>query len=131
MDNRHKQLGPIFSERLNGNTDLIFLSDPELIKTLFIKLEGKYPSHILPDPWILYEKIYGSKRGLFFMNGEEWLQNRRIVNKHLLRDDAEKWLRPAIVESVEKFIIQLKGKCSKEFQVKDMESELYKLSISG
>ncbi|CAH0715456.1 unnamed protein product, partial [Brenthis ino] len=64
------------------------------------------------------------------MNGEEWLQNRRIANKHLLRDDAERLIRSAIVESVEKFILQLKAECSKESQVKDMESKLYKLSTS-
>lgn len=65
------------------------------------------------------------------MNGEEWLQNRRILNKHLLKDDAEKWIRQPIVETVEKFITQLKAKCNNGFLFENMEGELYKLSTSG
>ncbi|CAH2096099.1 unnamed protein product [Euphydryas editha] len=130
IDNRHKQLGPIFAERLSGSTELVFISDPVLIKSLFMNLEGKYPIHLLPDPWTLYEKIYGSQRGLFFMNGEEWLLNRRIVNKHLLREKADDWIRPPIRDTVEDFIKKMRNQSKNGYLTKDMESELYHLSTN-
>ncbi|KAL4715422.1 hypothetical protein ACJJTC_015325 [Scirpophaga incertulas] len=129
IDKRHKQLGPIFYEKLEGNTKLVFISDPYLIKTLFLKLEGKYPAHILPEPWILYEHVYGSKRGLFFMNGEDWLANRRILNAHVLRDDSDKWLEGPITATIDKFIQNWKIKAKSGHFVPDIESELYRLSI--
>lgn len=131
IDNRHKQLGPIFYEMLGGNTKLVFLNDPNLMKILFLKLEGKYPSHILPEPWVLYEKLYGSKRGLFFMNGEEWLINRRIMNKHLLRENSDKWVEEPIKATIHNFVQKWKRKAENGSFVPNLESDLYLLSIDG
>ncbi|XP_063825653.1 cytochrome P450 315a1, mitochondrial isoform X1 [Ostrinia nubilalis] len=129
IDYRHKQLGPIFYEILGGNTKLVFINEPEMMKTLFLKLEGKYPLHILPEPWVLYEKLYGSKRGLFFMNGEEWLFNRRIMNKHLLRENSDKWLEEPIKATIQKFVQEWKRKAENGSFVPNLESDLYQLSI--
>ncbi|CAG5048004.1 unnamed protein product [Parnassius apollo] len=128
IDARHKLHGSIFCEKLNGNTDLVFISDAALMKTLFLNREGKYPAHILPDPWVLYEKLYGFKRGLFFMDGEEWLNNRRIMNKHLLRENTESWLESPIKQTVDNFISKLKGRAANCGIVLEIESDLYKLS---
>lgn len=91
-DRRHKQLGPIFKEQI-GPVSAIFLSAPELMRTVFAQ-EGKCPMHILPEAWSLYNEIYGCSRGLFFMNGDEWLRNRRIMNKILLKGDTG-WIEAA------------------------------------
>lgn len=132
IDNRHKQLGPIYAERLVGSAELVFISDPVLIKSLFMNLEGKYPIHLLPEPWTVYEKIYGLHRGLFFMNGEEWLSNRRIVNKHLLRENTDDWIRPPIRNTVEEFVKKIRSRIlNNGYLFKDMESELYHLSTNG
>lgn len=131
IDSRHKLLGSIFTERLAGSTNLVFISDPFFMKSLFINMEGKYPMHILPEPWVLYEKMYGSQRGLFFMNGEEWLQNRRILNKHLLRDSTEDWINIPIVNSVQDFIKGLKERSKNGQVILDFENEFYKLSTNG
>lgn len=100
------------------------------MKSLFLNLEGKYPVHILPEPWLLYEKLYGSKRGLFFMNGEEWLVHRRIMNKHLLRE-GDKWLEMSIKDTVSGFIQDLKIKIGQGNFTFDLESNLYRLSLNG
>ncbi|KAI5637274.1 cytochrome p450 domain-containing protein [Phthorimaea operculella] len=128
VDQRHKQLGPIFNECLGGKIPLVFISDPNLMKSLFLNLEGKYPAHILPEPWVLYEKLYGFQRGLFFMDGEEWLNNRRAINKHLLREDADKWLTSPIKETVSKFIENWKTRAENKSFSPNLESEFYKLS---
>lgn len=102
-----------------------------LIKVLFLSLEGKYPVHILPEPWVLYEKLYGSKRGLFFMNGNEWLQNRRIMNKHLLREGSEKLFEIPVKTTVQNFVQRWKVEANKSEFVPHLESEFYRLSIDG
>lgn len=128
---RHTQLGPIFCESLGGRAELVFISEPQLMKSLFLSLEGKYPVHILPEPWLLYDKLYGSKRGLFFMNGEEWLINRRIMNKHLLREGTDKWLEMSIKGTVSCFVQDLKVKTAQGNVISDLESEFYGLSLNG
>lgn len=65
VDARHRQLGPVYRESI-GPVSGVFVSDPNEMRRVF-SLEGKYPKHLQPDPWILYNKMYGCKRGLFFM----------------------------------------------------------------
>lgn len=101
------------------------------MKDLFLRLEGKYPEHILPDPWVLYEQLYGFKRGLFFMNGEEWLHNRRIMNKLILREGSEQWLEYPIKQVIQSFVMKWKIKAQHDCFVPNMETEFYRLSIDG
>ncbi|CAF4934527.1 unnamed protein product [Pieris macdunnoughi] len=127
IDLRHQELGNIFMENF-GTTDLLFVSDAELIRKLFINLEGKYPGHILPDPWLLYEKLYGQKRGLLFMDGEEWWQNRRIMNKLLLKDNANSWIQDSVTKTITIFIEHWKERSKHGIVINDVASELYNLS---
>lgn len=130
-NSRHKQLGPIYCEKLGGNTELVFVSDPMLIRSLFLNLEGKYPVHILPEPWVLYEKLYGSKRGLFFMNGDEWLENRRVMNKYLLKENSETRFETPIRQTINNLIQKWKTETNKGTFVPNLEPEFYRLSIDG
>lgn len=65
IDKRHKQYGSIFREKL-GSVDAIWISDPLDMKLVFAQ-EGKFPQHILPEAWLLYNDTYGQQRGLYFM----------------------------------------------------------------
>lgn len=65
VDMRHRQLGPVFRDRI-GPVSAVFVADPVEMRRTF-GLEGKYPIHVLPEPWVLYNQLYGCKRGLFFM----------------------------------------------------------------
>lgn len=129
VDSRHKQLGPIYCEKLGGDTDLVFVSDPMLIRKLFLNLEGKYPMHILPEPWVLYEKLYGSKRGLFFMDAEEWLEKRRVMNKFLLKENSETCFEAPVRSTVHNLIHKWKNEAERGPFVPNLESEFYRLSI--
>lgn len=120
-------MGKIFIENF-GTTDLLFVSDAELIRNLFLSLEGKYPRHILPDPWLLYEKLYGQKRGLLFMDGEEWWQNRRIMNKLLLKDSANCWIKDSVTKTITE---HWKEQSKDGIVISDVASEFYKLSTKG
>lgn len=65
IDKRHEQYGSVFREKL-GPVDAIWISNPLDMKLLFAQ-EGKFPKHILPEAWLLYNDTYGQQRGLYFM----------------------------------------------------------------
>jgi len=65
IDKRHQKYGSVFREKL-GSVDGIWISNPLDMKLLFAQ-EGKFPEHILPEAWLLYNDTYGQKRGLYFM----------------------------------------------------------------
>lgn len=65
IDLRHKQLGPVFKERI-GPTEAVFIADSEDMRSVF-RHEGPHPKHILPDAWTLYNNTQRRKRGILFM----------------------------------------------------------------
>lgn len=65
IDKRHQQYGPVFREKL-GSVDAIWICNPLDMKLLFAQ-EGKFPQHILPDAWLLYNDTFGQQRGVYFM----------------------------------------------------------------
>lgn len=85
IDKRHKQYGPIFRQML-GPADVIFIKSPNLMRDVF-SYEGRYPKHPLPVAWTFYNQLYDCKRGLFFMDDEEWLQTRKLLAPLMLRNE--------------------------------------------
>lgn len=65
IDKRHQQLGIIFQEKI-GPISSIFLNDASEIRKVFAN-EGRYPKHVLPECWLLYNKTKNFERGLYFM----------------------------------------------------------------
>ncbi|XP_069672926.1 cytochrome P450 315a1, mitochondrial [Periplaneta americana] len=125
VDARHRQLGPVYKETI-GPVTAVFVCDPTEMRRVF-SLEGKYPKHILPDSWVLYNKMYGCKRGLFFMDGEEWLANRRVLNKLLLRPD-----NSSVVASCDIVATDLVERWRKQYggrELAHLESDLYRWAI--
>ncbi|XP_065164330.1 cytochrome P450 315a1, mitochondrial [Atheta coriaria] len=98
IDKRHKKHGVIFKEKLGANVHAVFISDPDMMRAVFAK-EGKHPVHVLPEAWTLYNELYGCARGLFFMNGTEWLHHRRVMNNFLLKSGPEDFMKEAIEAS--------------------------------
>lgn len=64
-DSLHKKLGLIFREKL-GPQECVFIADPEMIRKVY-QNEGKYPHHLVPEAWTIYNEMKGIQRGLFFM----------------------------------------------------------------
>ncbi|KAF2355044.1 Cytochrome P450 [Trinorchestia longiramus] len=95
----HMQLGPVFRDGLGGPVDLVFVADLDCIPVVH-RASGVHPGHIVPDAWTLYLKIKNKKRGIFFMDGPEWLEHRKVLNQRLLRASAHSWAMPQL------------GKCS-------------------
>ena len=65
VDELHKELGPIYRDRV-GPLDLIFLNSPDDFRKVF-RVEGRTPHNFLPEAWSLYNQIRQRPRGLLFM----------------------------------------------------------------
>ncbi|XP_067011206.2 cytochrome P450 315a1, mitochondrial [Anabrus simplex] len=125
IDMRHKQLGPVFRDTI-GTVDAVFVANADEMRRLF-SLEGKYPTHVLPEPWVLYNQMFGCKRGLFFMDGEEWLSVRRVMNKLLLKNDAMQSITPACHKVATDLVTRWKTCSGRELH--NLEGQLYRWSL--
>ncbi|XP_063902943.1 cytochrome P450 315a1, mitochondrial [Zophobas morio] len=123
IDKRHKQLGPIFREKL-GVLESVFVADPEVMRDVFDQ-EGKYPSHLVPDAWLKYNEMYGCPRGIFFMDGPDWWHYRRILNTLLLKGDT-RWIYDACEIVNENFVREIEKTGSECYE--DLKGRLYKWS---
>ncbi|CAH1183623.1 unnamed protein product [Phaedon cochleariae] len=124
INGRHEKLGPIFKDNV-GPVTAVFLSDPDEMRAVFAK-EGKYPIHIKPESWLIYNEKFGCSRGLFFMDGEEWLHFRRIMNKLLLKGNLS-WIEDSCDVASQLFIDTIKANTKQELP--NVEDSLYKWSL--
>ncbi|ERL87956.1 hypothetical protein D910_05344 [Dendroctonus ponderosae] len=104
IDARHRQLGSIFKENI-GPVACVFIADPADMRLVFAK-EGKYPQHLLPEAWTVYNQLHNASRGLFFMDGVEWLHFRRILNPALLKGD-QQWLQQCCEPPIARLVAQI------------------------
>ncbi|XP_014244304.1 cytochrome P450 315a1, mitochondrial [Cimex lectularius] len=123
---RHEESGPVFRENM-GTHSAVFVSDPEIMRLIF-SVDGKHPRHFVPRPWSLFNEIHHSKRGLFFMDGEEWLAHRKPLNKHFLKKDVINRLNDVHTVVVDDLIGRLKKYEGGE--IENLNFELYRHSLS-
>ncbi|KAG1701333.1 Cytochrome P450 315a1, mitochondrial [Nymphon striatum] len=128
-DKRHKELGPIYKEKV-GSDEIVFVADKDLIQTVY-KNEGKYPVHMVPEPWIMYNEMTGNKRGLFFMDGELWSQRRQNLNNTFLRLKTICQYAKDFNDIAEDVITCMKYNRDENMVLLDLEKELYKWSIES
>lgn len=84
----HTQLGGLFREDdIGGGAQAIFIGCPQIVKELF-RQEERHPVHIVPEPWKIYLKKHQKKRGLFFLDGEEWWKARQKMNPMFLKSQS-------------------------------------------
>ncbi|XP_063973304.1 cytochrome P450 315a1, mitochondrial [Diachasmimorpha longicaudata] len=128
VDEQHRIMGPIFRMHI-GAVTAIFVNSPEAYQRIF-KFEGPTPQNFVPEAWTLYNEMRKCPRGLLFMSGEEWLNNRRILNKLFLKPWTAKDL---MIDCCEKAAMSLCNEW-KQFAdagntVPDLEQRLYLWSI--
>ncbi|KAI5729656.1 hypothetical protein M8J76_005004 [Diaphorina citri] len=127
VEKRHQELGPIYKEKI-GPVEAYFLNDTADVRKVFA-LEGTYPEHILPQCWEKYRELYGCDRGLYFMDGPEWMKYRKIMNKYLLKNYSagpQQELTKELFKAFEHDIVE----STKANNKPSFESHLYQLSIN-
>ncbi|ALC47308.1 sad [Drosophila busckii] len=133
VDARHRQYGAIYRERLGGTKDAVFIASAQLMRSVF-QQEGHYPQHPLPDAWVYYNKQHACQRGLFFMEGAEWLHNRRILNRLLLNGNLN-WMDAHIERCTQQLLDKWRGQTAQaallgeHYELPQLEQQLYRWSI--
>ncbi|KAH8359055.1 hypothetical protein KR093_004107, partial [Drosophila rubida] len=133
VDARHRQYGGVFRERLGGAQDAVFVSSAHLMRSIFLQ-EGHYPQHPLPDAWTFYNKRHACQRGLFFMEGAEWLHNRRILNRLLLNGNLN-WMDVHIESCTRQLVAKWRAGTEQaqrngdHYELPQLEQQLYRWSI--
>ncbi|GFS58899.1 cytochrome P450 315a1, mitochondrial [Trichonephila inaurata madagascariensis] len=125
---RHQELGPIFREKM-GALDVVVVSNEDYITRVY-RSEGKNPMHLVPEPWLIYNEKKGIKRGLFFMDGEQWRSRRSVLNHLLIPKIAE--LHGHIFTSVVNDVVDRWEKIVEKTEdgvLPNLENELYNWSI--
>ncbi|KAK9297820.1 hypothetical protein QLX08_008587 [Tetragonisca angustula] len=129
VDRRHKELGSVYRERL-GPITAVFVNSTHEFRRVF-RLEGSAPKHFLPEAWTLYNETRKCRRGLLFMDGEEWMYFRKILNKVMLVPDPTNLMfqpcQDAAVELREKWQKQIKT----DAVIMNLQVQLYQWSIEA
>ncbi|XP_052865477.1 cytochrome P450 315a1, mitochondrial isoform X2 [Anopheles cruzii] len=125
MSQYHDLYGDMFRLKI-GPQNAIFVRDPSLMRKTF-QHEGQFPKHPLPESWIHFNKKFNYQRGLFFMDGKEWLQSRQFFNKPLLKDFS--WMKIPIQKVCAAKVMEIKTSCDDNSVAKNIEPFLYKWSV--
>lgn len=128
-DRRHRELGPLYRETL-GTVDAVFVADSELIQQVYAN-EGKYPMHMVPEAWLIYNEVKGIQRGLFFMDGSEWIEKRRSLNNVFLRAKTVSDHINVFNEVISDLLERWDERRDQAGVLHNMERELYNWSIES
>ncbi|XP_029680801.1 cytochrome P450 315a1, mitochondrial [Formica exsecta] len=128
VDKRHRKLGPVFKEQI-GPLWIIFVNSPDEFRKIFLRLEGPTPQHFIPEAWRLYNEIRAQRRGLIFMDGEEWLHFRRILNKTMLLPNPTKLMCAPCQKVAENLARKWTYHSLAGSTIPNMECQLYQWSI--
>ncbi|XP_015909978.1 cytochrome P450 10 [Parasteatoda tepidariorum] len=130
-DMRHKELGPIFREKL-GPVECVIISGKDLIQKVYLA-EGRFPEHLVPEPWQIYNVLRGITRGLFFMDGEHWKSRRNLLNHTLMAPQEVAKHGPDFNGVITDLISRWEGLMEQNSGgfIPNMENELYSWSMES
>lgn len=129
VDRRHRELGPVYRERL-GPVTAVFVNSPHEYRRIF-RLEGSAPKHFLPEAWTLYNETRKCRRGLLFMDGEEWIHFRKILNKVMLIPDPTNLMAGPCQEVAEELRENWRKQIKTDAVIENLQVHLYQWSIEA
>lgn len=128
-DRRHRELGPVYRETL-GSVDAVFVADSALIQKVYTN-EGKFPMHMVPEAWLIYNEVKGIQRGLFFMDGPEWIERRRSLNNVFLKPKTVTDNVPVFNDVITDLLQRWQQARDSSGVLQNVERELYNWSIES
>lgn len=128
-DRRHRELGPIYKETL-GSVEAVFVADSALIQKVYAS-EGKFPMHMVPEAWLIYNEVKGIQRGLFFMDGPEWIERRRSLNNVFLKPKTVTDHVPVFNDVIADLLDRWQETRDHSGVLENLERELYNWSIES
>ena len=90
---------------------------------MFPGLFSRYPVHLVPEPWRVYLQRSEGKRGLFFLDGEEWWSARSRLNPLFLKAESIRGMEAGVEAGVEELLQSWVGG-----RLGGLEGQLYRWS---
>ncbi|XP_031844272.1 cytochrome P450 family protein sad [Nomia melanderi] len=129
VDRRHGELGPVYREQL-GPVSAVFVNSPTEFRRIF-RLEGPAPRHFIPEAWTLYNDIRKCRRGLLFMDGEEWMHFRKILNKVMLVPDPSNLMTGPCEKAAKELVSKWQKQVRTDSVITNLQLQLYQWSIEA
>ena len=131
----HDDLGPMFKICVPGNTDRVFINDPEYLRVLLSK-EGKNPVEPGFDPLVYYRNemrkdLFHDTAGLVGSKGEAWYQVRSKVQQDMMRPKSAMFYINDIEEISQQFVELLAANTDSNSEVEDIIQHLYCWSLES
>ena len=132
----------IVRAELVSGVSAVFVSCPLLTRQILAS-EGRYPVHLVPQAWTVFNTRHHRKRGegthsvrsslnylsppgLFFLDGEEWWAARRQLNPLFLKQQSLQRLHSVVEDNTQTLI----GGWSSGDNIVGLEAQLYSWSTS-
>ncbi|XP_056377375.1 1,25-dihydroxyvitamin D(3) 24-hydroxylase, mitochondrial-like isoform X2 [Hyla sarda] len=122
----HQKFGGIFKMNL-GFFKSVQIGDPALLES-FLRHECIHPKRMEIKPWKMYREHRGEAYGLLTLEGEEWLNMRRIAQEKLMKIKEVAKMDVKINEVLKDFIPHVSRICDEDGKIDDLYFELNKLA---
>ncbi|PWA30505.1 hypothetical protein CCH79_00015277, partial [Gambusia affinis] len=122
--------GPIYREKI-GYYESVNIIKPEDAAILF-KAEGHYPKRLKVEAWTSYRDYRNRKYGVLLKNGEDWRNNRVILNKEVISLKMLENFVPLLDDVGQDFVARVHKKIKRSGQNKwttDLSQELFKYAL--
>uniref|UniRef100_A0A4X2LJM6 steroid 11beta-monooxygenase n=1 Tax=Vombatus ursinus TaxID=29139 RepID=A0A4X2LJM6_VOMUR len=100
-----QKLGPIYRDKVGTMSTVNVMMPQDVEKVL--KAEGAVPRRDLVLPWLMHRQIRKIKRGIFLLNGKEWLNYRIKLNQEVLSVKSTGQFAPLVTSVCQDFLPEL------------------------
>ncbi|XP_073422190.1 1,25-dihydroxyvitamin D(3) 24-hydroxylase, mitochondrial-like [Dendrobates tinctorius] len=122
----HQKFGGVFKMNL-GFFKSVQIGDPVLLES-FLRHESIHPKRMEIKPWKMYREYRDEAYGLLTLEGEEWLNMRRIAQTKLMKIKEIARMDVQINEVLKDFIAHVNRVCDEHGKIDDLYFELNKLT---
>ncbi|XP_056138451.1 cholesterol side-chain cleavage enzyme, mitochondrial-like [Lampris incognitus] len=132
MVHNFNTFGPIYREKI-GYYESVNIINPEDAALLF-KAEGYHPKRLRVEPWTSYRDYRNRKYGVLLKDGEDWRNNRVILNKEVISPKVQGNFVPLLDEVGQDFVARVYQKIERSGQNKwtaDFSHELFKYALES
>ena len=131
----HDTAGPIFRVSIPGQTDRVFINQPELLRTLMSK-EGKMPVESGFDPLVYYRNVvrrdlFSETTGLVGSHGEPWYQVRSLTQQDMMRPKSAMFYIKDIEEISQQFVDLITANADSNGEVEDIVKHIHSWSLES
>ena len=135
IKSHHDTAGSIFKVCIPGQTDRVFINQPELLRTLMSK-DGKMPVESGFDPLVYYRNVirkdlFTDTAGLVGSHGEPWYQFRSKVQQDMMRPKSAMFYINDIEEISQQLVDLMTANADRNGEVDDILKHIHSWSLES